>query len=561
MGKIIRKTKKIKISKREVLKFSIKGNNPLRVFKPTLSSWLIIFLILQIIAGVFLYPPIKEAQADSNPGWFAGYNYRQQITINHTDDGAQTNYQLALTVNKISGTSSNTVCYLQNHALSWTGTVPNDIRFTKSDGVTQLDYWIESSDANTAKVWIEFDSIPAHPDNGTFYIYYGKTGDITASNGKNTFTFFDDFPGTTLNTDLWNTPGGTYTINNSIITLTSGWQALLSKNSAVTLNGRWRSRASLVPSSSKEEVDYGISNSSANHGAMLYFPYGSRNSRTADETVETHNSISGADGNTHNWEIRLNCPTDVKFYMDDTLKNIHTTHLPTVAQTFFGAPSGGASVLTIDWVFYANFTANEPTWGIWGIEEKTANSFTTTIPASIDSKKIVLMEQIIDLLKQLIQLYAQLINENLGQTADWKTYRNEEYGFEIKHPLDVVISNSCVWGYKDEYCINMLVPSIGDLYIYIYDSSRPYIWKPRTDNNLGIKEVTINGIEFEEYYAGLERSGMQNCPFSLNYVTKKNNKNYHLEFYYGKECYVPDEKESERKTIFYQMIKTFSFLD
>lgn len=125
--------------------------------------------------------------------WLSGYAYRQQIPINHTDDGAQTNYQKWLTVNKTTGTSVAGVIYLQNHALSWTGTVPNDVRFTKSDGSTELDYWIESSDANTAQFALEHDAIPAHPDNGLPYIYYGKLNDTTTSNGPNTFPLFDHF--------------------------------------------------------------------------------------------------------------------------------------------------------------------------------------------------------------------------------------------------------------------------------------------------------------------------------------------------------------------------------
>jgi hypothetical protein len=60
-------------------------------------------------------------------------------------------------INKTTGTSSSGTCYLQNCAQSSTDTVPNDIRFTNSDGTTQLDYWVESSDANTARVSVESD--------------------------------------------------------------------------------------------------------------------------------------------------------------------------------------------------------------------------------------------------------------------------------------------------------------------------------------------------------------------------------------------------------------------
>jgi len=77
-------------------------------------------------------------------------------------------------INKTTATSSSGTRYLQNHAQSWTGTVPNDTRFTNSDGTTQLDYWVESSDANTARVGVEFDSFGTgmnsfvHTKNGWF---------------------------------------------------------------------------------------------------------------------------------------------------------------------------------------------------------------------------------------------------------------------------------------------------------------------------------------------------------------------------------------------------------
>ena len=108
--------------------------------------------------------------------WLTGYGYRQKVPLKRVD-GAVTDYQMLLTVNKGAGDSSGAVIYLKNHALSWGSTVPNDLRFTKADGTTLLNYWLESSDANTAKVWIKFDSIGTTDTD--FYVYYGKSGDTT----------------------------------------------------------------------------------------------------------------------------------------------------------------------------------------------------------------------------------------------------------------------------------------------------------------------------------------------------------------------------------------------
>lgn len=123
--------------------------------------------------------------------WLSDYSYRQKVIIDGVVAGVQTNYQMELTVNEGAGDSSGDDVYLENHALSWTGTTPNDIRFTEADGVSLLDYWIESSDANTAVVWIEFDSIGTGETN--FYIYYGKNDTNSGSNIDDTFLFADDF--------------------------------------------------------------------------------------------------------------------------------------------------------------------------------------------------------------------------------------------------------------------------------------------------------------------------------------------------------------------------------
>ena len=38
-------------------------HNFLGVLKPAVSFWLVIFLLLQMIAGVLFFPPVREAEA------------------------------------------------------------------------------------------------------------------------------------------------------------------------------------------------------------------------------------------------------------------------------------------------------------------------------------------------------------------------------------------------------------------------------------------------------------------------------------------------------------------
>jgi len=121
--------------------------------------------------------------------WISNFNYRKTIGITGSSAGAVSNYPIKLTINKGSGTDTGTSVYLNNHVLDSF----YDIRFTKSDGTTLLNYWIESSTSNSAVVWVAFDSIPISPAAGSFYLYYGNSTATNGGNGTGTFTLFEDF--------------------------------------------------------------------------------------------------------------------------------------------------------------------------------------------------------------------------------------------------------------------------------------------------------------------------------------------------------------------------------
>jgi len=80
-----------------------------------------------------------------------------------------------------------------------------DIRFTDSDGITELSYWMEQKvDGDYAIFWVKIPSIPQSPETKTIYIYYGKEDATTTSDGKATFDFFEgwetcDLAGWTVN--------------------------------------------------------------------------------------------------------------------------------------------------------------------------------------------------------------------------------------------------------------------------------------------------------------------------------------------------------------------------
>ncbi|MEM4935127.1 MAG: DUF2341 domain-containing protein, partial [Thermoplasmata archaeon] len=105
--------------------------------------------------------------------WLSDWQYRIPITITERSGNTLTDYQILVVIN-----TQNLIS--QGKMRSDCG----DIRFTDSDGITLLNYWIESgcNSANT-RIWVKVPNIPAR-SNKTIYLYYGNPSATSMSNPK-----------------------------------------------------------------------------------------------------------------------------------------------------------------------------------------------------------------------------------------------------------------------------------------------------------------------------------------------------------------------------------------
>ncbi|MCL5261674.1 MAG: DUF2341 domain-containing protein, partial [Patescibacteria group bacterium] len=133
--------------------------------------------------GVEVAVGAASLEQNSSPvAWYnASWIYRKPIIIDNSAGAGLSGYQV-----KISLSSLNF-----NYAKSKPAGA--DVRLTDSDGVSLLDYWIETWNNNgNSVIWTKIPSITAGSSK-TIYLYYGNPGASSAANGKDTFDFFDDF--------------------------------------------------------------------------------------------------------------------------------------------------------------------------------------------------------------------------------------------------------------------------------------------------------------------------------------------------------------------------------
>ncbi len=138
--------------------------------------------------------------------WLTGWNYRKPVTISNSGS-TLTDYQILITIDTAALVTAGKLL-----------SSCNDIRFSSSDGSTLLNYWIESGcNTTSTKIWIKIPSIVT--GSNTIYFYYNNTGALPASNGTNTFIFFDDFSG---DLSKWTVSGNSVITSGELVITGSG---------------------------------------------------------------------------------------------------------------------------------------------------------------------------------------------------------------------------------------------------------------------------------------------------------------------------------------------------
>ncbi|KKN26131.1 hypothetical protein LCGC14_0877760 [marine sediment metagenome] len=286
----------------------------------------------------------------------------------------------------------------------------DDIRFTKTDGTTELDFWVETNSVVsgvTATIWVEFDSIAASPGTETFYIYWGNNAAVDASDGDATFDFFDDFPGAAIDGAKWdlvNAP--TVVVAGSTVTVTNpgaaAYKAIRSDNT-FDKYGRLRYEGSLksgvTSANAKNAIALGTLGSlGAPIVAQLWGLGGGDIFRAG--SVGLYDDHAYADGDDALHVVQADwVAANVYWYIDEFLVETNDNDIPAVDLNVEAIvnKTTAPSEAVLDWIFYdEDIVIPEPAWTTWGATESTYATVVTYLATELASTSVKFNGEITD---------------------------------------------------------------------------------------------------------------------------------------------------------------------
>ena len=137
-------------------------------------------LLLLIIYMFSLMAAAQQAKAETYSNWLSGWQYRRSIIVQSAE--TLKDYQLRIVLDTASLIAKGK---LRGDC--------GDLRFTLSDGVTKIPYWIEKGCGTISTiVWLRVPEL-VQDTSTILYVYYGNPTATSRSNGERVFMFFDDF--------------------------------------------------------------------------------------------------------------------------------------------------------------------------------------------------------------------------------------------------------------------------------------------------------------------------------------------------------------------------------
>ncbi len=234
----------------------------------------------------------------------------------------------------------------------------SDIRFTQQDGTTICPYWIETyTTKTTAGVWIKIPSASQRQ----ILLFYGNSQAVSESDGDTVFDFFDDFPGSSIDTAKW-TVSGSPTVTGGTLIISPGKSVVGKTNFGVNYIVRVRMKSSAFGLTSIPYFGFRATGDGAFTWTndpdgifCIYTLVGASNTRvgiSSNPSIDTY----------YTCEISRRSTTSVLFSVSGFSSVQSTTNIPSASVPITLATTGAAApTVTYDWILIRKYAATEPT--------------------------------------------------------------------------------------------------------------------------------------------------------------------------------------------------------
>ncbi len=255
------------------------------------------------------------------------------------------------------------------------------------------------SASESARFWVK-DSDNLSVSNSTIYIYYGNTNSVSTSSGAQTFPFFDDFSGSSLNSSNWASSGtGEITVAGGTckISTISGQWGPIELNAVNAYGTGYATEFRSKVTSGGNSYNYlgwanGVGTVVEMFASEPISGYTWEAFNAAPSETNLNLSSVAPDSNTFsNFEIMRDSSVRSIFKTNDVVVGNLSGNLPIInlSPSFYvsnGLKSFVSSV-DVDWVFIHKYVNPEPLPGNWGQEETSGpqNNWSQTSQADFQS--------------------------------------------------------------------------------------------------------------------------------------------------------------------------------
>ena len=288
--------------------------------------------------------------------WDANWSYYRVLPIVNSYNS----YQMKIVVGKYSG--GDVSC--DGHCRDDFG----DLRFVDVDNVTQLPFWIENYTPGVqATIWVNVSF-----DVETYQkiiMYYGNPFITTTSDGSSTFIFFDDFPGTSIDTSKWTGDTGQATVSNSVMQINKPYKIITIRSfkspCALRANMSWEASGGF-----STDAAFGFSSnqlwSNNVEGQIDYHGYNCIESCKNGSVIWPTSNFGRNTWQKLDFLWNKETPK-ASFFRDgvEMMASPLTTNVPDIPLhiLLYTQGSGGTCFIKLDWVFVRQLKTTEPSWG------------------------------------------------------------------------------------------------------------------------------------------------------------------------------------------------------